>query len=166
MMGNQHMRATVVAIAFSLALALSVVGAQQPPGPPGPGGDRMGQPMQGPNLMAGEQMQALVGEYTGLDAEAVREQIDAGAILAELIKANGASPDEFLAAALEVHQALIQERQGRGELPADRAQQELEVLPERLQSLVYEPRPDQPPEGQPGGPPPQQGGRPPENGGN
>jgi hypothetical protein len=57
----------------------------------------------------GAEMHALIEEYTGLDAQALRAARADGSTLAELIEANGQSVEDFTAAALEQAEARITE---------------------------------------------------------
>jgi sulfur carrier protein ThiS len=76
----------------------------------------------------------LVETYTGLTLEEVREELRNGVTLAELIEANGASVDEFIAEAVVTGEAAIDERAATAK----------ENLEDRITAAVNGERPERP----------------------
>lgn len=92
---------------------------------------------RGPRHERDEAMQALVETYTGLDHEALREALQAeGTTLASLIEANGQSVEAFIAEAIALKEAQINERLANGDITAEQAAEKLAQVEERITERV------------------------------
>lgn len=87
---------------------------------------------------------ALAEEFTGLEPQAIREAVQGGATLAELIEANGSDVDAFVTEAVALVEAHLDEAVANGNMDADRAEQLKGELTERITARINGERPQRP----------------------
>jgi hypothetical protein len=121
--------AVVSVIVVVLAIIVGVVSAQD--GRPNRG-NRGGH--GGLDMML--DMADIVTNATGLTMQEIRQQVADGAILAEVIEANGGSVDAVIAEAMTAIEERIAEAQENGSISEERAVQMLENLEQRLTDAV------------------------------
>jgi hypothetical protein len=113
-------------IALALAVIVGVVAAQE--GRPHRGG------RGGFDTL--HDLAAIVTDATGLTMPEIREQVAAGATLAEVIEANGGNVADVLAQALTVIEERVAQAQADGNISAERAALMLENLEQHLTDIL------------------------------
>ena len=98
---------------------------------------------QGPRDGVRNLLQFVV-EATGLDVETLREQLQDGATLAEIIEANGGDVDAIINTIVSTVTERVNERVEAGEMDAERAEQILSNLEETVTNFLNGERPERP----------------------
>lgn len=115
---------TTAAVASLFAIGVVSVSAQGPKNGEGPRSENR------------EARQALVEEYTGLEGAELREAIQGGATLAELIEANGSSVDGFVAEAATLAEERLDAAVEAGRLTEEEAAEKLAEITENITDRV------------------------------
>ncbi|MFZ4816130.1 MAG: hypothetical protein ACOYL5_16460 [Phototrophicaceae bacterium] len=137
---------TTTAAAGLLLISIAAVGAQDAPTPTAPTAETQqggrfgfGQGQRGGRFGLGGngELRALVEEYTGLSGQDLREAVQGGQTVAQLIEANGRSVEEFTNAAVTQIETEIDER--AAEMKANAR--------DRVTALINGERPQRPADG-------------------
>lgn len=112
---KRTLRTALASVGIASAIAVGAVAAQEATPTPAPDTSAQVSPGFGLRGRLAERvresdMAALVQEYTGLDAAALRAALRGGSTLAELITANGRTVEDFTAAATALYEANQAER--------------------------------------------------------
>jgi len=91
---------------------------------------------EGPRSEHREARQALVEEYTGLAHDEIRDAIQGGATMAELIEANGSSVDGFIAEAATFAEERLDTAVEVGRLTEEEAAEKLAEITENITDRV------------------------------
>ena len=117
----------ITVIVFTLSLFVGVVGAQDDDNVP----DR--RPIR--QMLGGEVIE-IVTNATDLDVSEIREALQDGSTLADIISDSGADVDEITATVIETIRTAINERVASGDLTQEQADTILENLDGRLTDLM------------------------------
>ncbi len=115
------------------AVADALEAARPQGGPGGPGGHHG----RGPGLDA-------AAETIGIEADALREQLEAGATIAEVAQANGVDPQAVIDAMLADLQTHLAEEVAAGEHTQEEADAKLADATERITDMVQNGMPERP----------------------
>ncbi len=114
---KRNLRTALASVGIASAIAVGAVAAQDATATPTPTPDASAQVMPGHGMrgrlaerVGASEMAALIQEYTGLGATALRDALRSGSTLAELITANGRTVEDFTTAATALFEANQAER--------------------------------------------------------
>ncbi|MBC8172194.1 MAG: hypothetical protein H7X77_10995 [Anaerolineae bacterium] len=124
----------VIMIILALAIGVSAVAAQPGDGGRGKQGDRRTD--AGMKLRGAIELVQIVADETGLTRQEIRQQLRAGATLAEIITAKDGSVDEVMALAIEQGTDLLNQAVTNGRLTQTEADERLENLPARIDEAL------------------------------
>lgn len=131
----QYKKFSIIAIVMLAVLALIASAVSAQPGPGGQGGPRggFGQDGRGGNV---QEILQIVVEQTGLTLQEVRDQLQAGSTLNDIITANGGDTQSVIDAVITAATERLNQAVTNGRITQERADEVLATLEETVTNFV------------------------------